>query len=124
MRDDSATNPSWRRWLQRSLVALAVSLFAVLVVISLARIQSIVQLSVDVGRLQAKTERLESEHERMVSMTNARLDALERTVFGEIVTRSDAKEVVDAQAVLQRRLREQEARLSALERWRLFGGRN
>ncbi len=124
--DHADHGPSWSTWLRRALLALTIVMFCAVIVIAVARERTIAALHEEVNRLLVKQSALTSEMDMMRSIHDTRLDAIERAVFGDIIARlppAKAQSSVSTQteAILHRRLREQEVRIQQLERWRIYG---
>lgn len=119
------TSESWRQYLVRGAVAVAVAALLMLGLYAAVRIHTIARLQTEMAQLTSHVADTDAQHDAMMVQAAARLDDLERFVFGDVVAKLQEPAPTPAPAgpsrvQLWQRNRDQElrTRLKAIEDWR------
>ena len=124
-------DPDWRDtwpwWINRIIVASVIGFVLVVTVYNWVRIGTIYKNSQEIVKVQSDLTAIRMEHDTAIRDATARLDTIEKTLFGEVVTKLEkvpltervARQIQIIQEAKDKELRERiarlERRLSVLE---------
>ncbi len=114
----------WRPWILRSTLALAVCVVVVLAVFFTVQIRFVSQNYSSVAKLQSDVANMQQQHAAQLETLNARVDQLERVLFGDVVAKIEKSPLRPNAVELWQRNRDKELRdrIRQLELWRLRSG--